>query len=78
MSAIKQTKPTIGLALGSGSAPGWSHIGVIRELKRMGIKPDLVAGCSIGAFVGAAHALGELDTLEAWVRTLRWKMNHPS
>ena len=61
-------KPRLGLALGSGAARGWAHIGVIRALERLGIKPDLIAGCSIGSFVGAAYAAGELDKLEAWVR----------
>lgn len=66
-------KPKIGLALGSGSARGWSHIGVIRALAAAGIQPDLIAGSSIGAFVGAAYANGDLDTLENWVRGLEWK-----
>lgn len=68
-----QTTPKIGLALGSGSARGWSHIGVIRALADLGIKPDIVTGCSIGAIVGAAYAKDELDKLEAWVRQLKWK-----
>jgi len=63
-------KLRIGLALGSGSARGWAHIGVIRALEERGIKPDLVAGCSIGALVGAAYCGGHLDTLEKWVRDL--------
>src|SRR5574340_867303 len=44
----------IGLALGSGSARGWAHIGVIRGLREAGIEPDIVCGTSIGALVGAA------------------------
>lgn len=63
----------IGLALGSGSARGWAHIGVIRALTEIGLAPQIVAGSSIGAFVGAAYASGELDGLEAWVRSLTWK-----
>ncbi|MGL5774927.1 MAG: patatin-like phospholipase family protein, partial [Aeromonas veronii] len=39
-------KPRLGLALGSGAARGWAHIGVIRALERLGIRPDLIAGCS--------------------------------
>lgn len=57
-------KPRIGIALGSGSARGWAHIGVLRALEDMGIKPDVVAGCSIGSIVGAAYAAGNLDLLE--------------
>lgn len=63
----------IGLALGSGSARGWSHIGVIRVLERAGIVPDIVCGTSIGALVGAVYAAGELDRFEPWVKGLNWK-----
>ena len=45
--------PRIGLALGSGSARGWAHIGVINALERAGIAPHIVCGTSIGALVGA-------------------------
>jgi NTE family protein len=63
--------PRVGLALGSGSARGWAHIGVIRALVEAGIQPDIVCGTSVGAFVGAAYAAGELDRLEPWVLRLR-------
>ncbi len=61
---------TLGLALGSGGARGWCHIGVLRELDRQGVQPDVVAGCSMGALVGAAWAAGRLDQLEDWARGL--------
>ncbi len=60
-------KPRVGLALGSGSARGWAHIGVIRALEEAGVRPDIVCGTSIGALVGAAYATGELERLENWV-----------
>lgn len=63
-------KLRIGLALGSGSARGWSHIGVINALARLGIEPDIVCGCSIGSVVGASYAAGKLAQLDDWVRTL--------
>jgi len=65
-------KLRLGLALGSGSARGWAHIGVIRALEERGVKPDLVCGSSIGALVGAAYAAGELDRFEKWVSGLAW------
>lgn len=65
-------RPRIGLALGSGSARGWSHIGVIRTLEEAGYAPDVVCGTSIGALVGAIYAAGRLDWLEDWVRKLTW------
>lgn len=65
--------PRVGLALGSGSARGWAHIGVIRVLERAGISPDIVCGTSIGALVGAAYAAGEIDRFEPWVKALTWQ-----
>jgi NTE family protein len=62
--------PKIGLALGSGSARGWAHVGVIRALEEAGIKPDIVAGASVGSLVGAAYASEQLPTLEQWIRSL--------
>jgi NTE family protein len=61
----------VGLALGSGSARGWAHIGVIRALEQAGVRPDLVCGTSIGSLVGAAYAAGEIDRLEQWALSLR-------
>ena len=65
-------KQKIGLALGSGSARGWSHIGVIQGLREAGIPIDMVCGTSIGAIVGGALAAGALDQLDDWVRELSW------
>jgi NTE family protein len=62
--------PQVGLALGGGSARGWAHIGVLRALEEGGIHPTVVAGCSIGAVVGACYAAGRLDRLEAFARAL--------
>jgi len=59
-------KPKIGIALGSGGARGWIHVGVLQALKDEGFEPDIVAGCSMGALVGAAFAAGWLDELEEW------------
>lgn len=65
--------PVVGLALGSGSARGWSHIGVIQQLHAMGIRPRVVAGTSIGALVGAVYVSGQLDAFAEWVRKLTFR-----
>lgn len=57
----------IGLALGSGASRGWSHIGIIRALTEVGVEPDIICGCSIGALVGASYCAGKLDELEDWL-----------
>lgn len=65
----------IGLALGSGSARGLAHVGIIRELEALGIVPQIVCGTSVGAMVGAAWVTGRMDKLEAWARGLtRFRM----
>lgn len=69
---MPHSKPRIGIALGSGSARGWAHIGVLRALEEAGIVPDVVSGTSIGALVGAAYASGRLDQLEEWVVAMDW------
>ncbi len=63
----QDSKPKIGLALGSGSARGLAHIGVIRALERYQLSPDIICGCSIGAFMAAAHAIDCLDDIEEWL-----------
>jgi NTE family protein len=66
----KPGSPAIGLVLGSGAARGFAHIGVMRALEAHGIKPDIIVGTSMGALVGGCYATGQLDTLEAWARSL--------
>ncbi len=65
-----EPRPRIGLALGSGSARGWSHIGVLRALADQSIAADVVAGCSMGAIVGAAYAAGRIEQLQTWALAL--------
>jgi NTE family protein len=60
----------VGLALGSGGARGWAHLGVLSVLDEMGVVPGVIAGCSMGALVGAAAAGGARDALETWARGL--------
>ncbi len=63
----------IGIALGSGSARGWAHIGVLNALAEMDIYPEIIAGSSIGALVGGAYASDRLADMERMVRALSWK-----
>ncbi len=63
----------IGLALGSGAARGWSHIGVIEALVEAGFAPDIVCGTSMGALVGGAFATRRLPALKDWALAADWK-----
>jgi len=73
MAKNQEKNVRIGIALGSGSARGWAHIGVLKALSEIGIEPDIVAGSSIGALIGAAYASEQLDELERWCRSLNRK-----
>ena len=68
---MDEEAPILGLALGSGSARGWAHLGVFRALKELGIEPQVVCGASVGALVGAAWASKRLRLLERWALSLR-------
>ncbi len=59
--------PTIGLALGSGGARGVAHVGVLEALEEAGIRPQLVAGTSMGAIVGGLFAQ-DPDPAKVWRR----------
>ncbi len=66
----------IGLALGGGSARGYAHVGIIKALERHSIHPDYVAGCSMGALIGALYASGihinRLEELAINVTPKQW------
>jgi NTE family protein len=64
------SKLKIGLALGSGSSRGWSHIGIIRSLSELGIVPDIICGTSVGAMIGASYVSDNMDKLEQWACSL--------
>lgn len=63
---VEQAKapPKIGVVLGAGSARGWTHVGVLRELELLGVPIHAICGCSSGALVAASYASGRLSVLE--------------
>lgn len=67
---MRVTPQRVALALGSGGARGYAHIGVINELRDRGYEIVGVAGSSMGALVGGLHAAGSLDEFASWATTL--------
>ncbi len=63
----------IGIALGSGGARGWAHVGALRQLTAYGIRPHCVAGTSIGALVGGVYCAGHLESLVDLAEHLDWR-----
>ena len=67
-------QPTkIGLALGSGGARGWAHLGVLRRLNELGVRSQCVAGTSAGAIAAALYASDSIDLMEEIATHLDWK-----
>lgn len=62
----------VGLALGSGGARGWAHLGVLEVLEEKGVAVDRVAGVSMGAAVGAFFAAGRSPVLRDLAVNLDW------
>ncbi|RAV13929.1 esterase [Mycolicibacterium sp. GF69] len=60
----------VALALGSGGARGYAHIGVIEELQDRGYEIVGIAGSSMGALVGGLQAAGKLDEFAEWAKAL--------
>ena len=60
----------IGIALGSGSARGMAHIGVLQRLSELGVEPDIVCGTSIGSLIGACYVMDHLEHFTEWVQEL--------
>ena len=50
------TQRDIAVVLGAGGARGFAHIGVLEELVKAGIEPDIIVGCSAGSIVGSMYA----------------------
>ncbi len=66
-------RPRIGLVLGGGGARGAAHIGVLKELERLRIPIDAIAGTSMGAIVGGLYATGlNAEELEQLVESMDW------
>ncbi|MGI9382533.1 MAG: patatin-like phospholipase family protein [Methyloligellaceae bacterium] len=65
-------KRKVGIVLGAGVGRGWAHIGVLEGLAELGIEPDIVCGCSIGALVGASYVTGRLEALADLATSLTW------
>lgn len=60
----------VALALSSGGAKGYAHIGVIKAIEETGAKITSVAGTSMGALIGGLYAAGKLDAAYSWLKTI--------
>lgn len=71
--AQEQSKPVVALVLSGGGARGVAQIGVLRELERQGVFPDIIVGTSIGAVIGGLYAAGYTpDQLDSIFQSVDW------
>ena len=50
--------PKVGISLSGGAALGYAHIGFLQAMDEAGIRPDCIAGTSMGAIIGMMYAAG--------------------
>lgn len=68
-----KTKPKVGLVLSGGGAKGIAHIGVLKVLEEIGIKPDYITGTSMGSIMGGLYSIGySAHQLDSIVRVIDW------
>ena len=67
---MSQDRNKLALVLGGGGARGLAHIGVIRQMEKLGIKPDLIVGTSMGAVIGGMYAQTlDIDLVENKIKS---------
>ncbi|SIR77118.1 patatin-like phospholipase family protein [Williamsia sterculiae] len=66
-----RVRARVAVALGSGGARGYAHIGAVQVLQERGHEIVAVAGSSMGALVGGLACADKLDDYVAWVLTLK-------
>lgn len=64
------SQKSVALALGSGGARGYVHIGAIQAIEERGYEIVNISGCSMGAIVGGCYAAGKLPEFQQWVSSL--------
>lgn len=73
MKPLHHSPYKIGLALGSGGARGWAHLGVLQRLNELGLPVFCIAGTSIGSVAAALYVSNSLSTMQDLATHLDWK-----
>lgn len=70
-----QTQPKLGLVLSGGGAKGLAHVGVLKAMEEVGLRPDFIAGTSMGSIVGGLYSLGySADEIDSIMRGVDWDL----
>ncbi|QTN38314.1 patatin-like phospholipase family protein [Cryomorphaceae bacterium] len=75
LGASAQERPKLGLVLSGGGAKGALHVGVLKAMEEAGLRPDFIAGTSMGSVVGGLYAIGySADEIEQILMTMDWDL----
>nr|WP_084715835.1 patatin-like phospholipase family protein [Vibrio galatheae] len=70
-------RPKVGVVLAGGGAKGAAHIGVLKALEELKVPVDIIAGTSMGSYVGGLYAMGlSADEIESFIGTVDWNSGY--
>ena len=64
-------RPSVGLALSSGGARGWAHVGVLEAFRDLEVPIDIIAGTSAGAVIGSYYASGAFQHIREFAENMK-------
>jgi len=68
-------RPTVGLALSGGGAHGIAHIGILKVMEEAGLRPDYIAGVSMGSIIGGLYSIGySADSIHKMLNEINWEL----
>jgi NTE family protein len=68
-----EKRPKLGLVLSGGGAKGMAHVGVLKILEELNLRPDYITGTSMGSVVGGLYAIGySADEIEHMLVSQNW------
>ncbi len=68
-------RPRIGLVLSGGGAHGIAHLGVLKVMEEVGLRPDLITGTSMGSIIGGFYSMGySVDSMVNLLKTMDWDL----
>lgn len=72
---LQAKRPKVGLVLSGGGAKGLAHVGVLKVLEELNIRPDYITGVSMGSIVGGLYAIGySAQELDSVVKAIDWNV----
>ena len=77
---MESKKHKLGLVFGGGGARGFAHLGVLKAMEELGLKPDIISGTSCGSIIGAMYADGHTpdECLKFFIKEKLYSLVRPT